>query len=560
MKYLKSILFLTSVFLLISPYNINAKDDILVAQGLNLEKVYVKTKRERVSIPNPHLALDCFDCHKKGGVKLKEKKKRRIRSRYSSKVGGLIDDLIKLCNSCHEGENLHPVDVNPMKSSLKIHPPNFLPLGKGKKHKNKILCTTCHDIHAKESAFKLLRGFPGTKEAGYARFKERQDFCKACHGDNLIKRSPHKGDERSCRFCHVSDPRKVDKPRDTVRLDIVKRCNFCHAKLEEAHFLAVNAFADKTLQDEIPNIDVPFIGGQITCVTCHDQHWKSDLPHKLRPNYVAFAERSVRINPHWTGTFCLACHDKPPKKGEPVSFLFDGDFVQVCNRCHETEEAAADIHPVDFEVPDYILETMPADFKLSEGNVITCVTCHDLTYQTTINNPMRDKNPKFLRGGPYLDRSDICYECHQRETYERMSPHNQLDENGEIMEEKCLFCHSSRPDVEVVGIDKVKFTGNPAEYCYGCHQGKEEGHPVGTTHNGVEPTEDRIKCIKKTEKKFKALMPLFDDKVFCGTCHNPHQKGVLKGAAARGAGAASRLRFSAGYQICVACHCDKGGM
>ena len=324
--------------------------------------------------------------------------------------------------------------------------------------------------------------------------------------------------------------------------------------------MAVNAFADKALQEDIPKIGLPFIGDKITCVTCHDQHWKSNLPHKLRPEYVAFAERSTRINPQWTGTFCLACHDKFPKKGEQVTFLFDGDIVQVCNRCHETEEATADIHPVGVEVPPEMKQNIPKDFKLEDGEIITCATCHDLTYQTTLNNPMRYKNPTFLRGGPYLDRSDICYTCHQRESYERMSPHEQIDNNGEIIESKCLFCHASRPDVKVVGIDRVKFTGNPSEYCHGCHQGKQEGHPVGTTHSGQKPSKERMACIKKTEKKKNIILPLYDDKLFCGTCHNPHQRGVLEGAAAKGAGTASRLRLSAGYQICVACHCDMGGL
>ncbi len=527
--------------------------------GLDLEKIVSKTLRKKRPVPNPHRSFECTECHKKGKVKLKLKSKKRSKKRSTRKSVGPIKDIIALCNDCHEGENLHPVDTNPMESEFEISPPAFLPLGKGK-YKDKIVCTTCHDIHAKASAFKLLRGFYGSKGYKVAKLEGRQDLCRSCHGENLIKRSPHKGDERACKFCHVTDPRKVDKPQTTVRLDIVRRCNFCHDKLAEGHFLAVNAFADKALQDEIPNIDVPFIGGEITCVTCHDQHWKSNLPHKLRPAFVAFAEKSVRINPHWTGTFCLACHDKPPRKGEPVSFLFDGDFVQVCNRCHKTEEATADIHPVNIEVPDDMKSAIPKNFKLSKDNLITCVTCHELKFQTTVNNPLRRKNPKFLRDGPYPSRSDICYRCHVRETYERMSPHDQLDENGEVIESKCLFCHSSRPDVNVVGIDKVKFAGDVSEFCYGCHPGKEENHPVNVTHHGRLPSKGRLKCIKISEKKRKLLLPLYNGEVFCGTCHNPHQEGVQKGVAATGAGTVNRLRLTGGYEICVACHCDKGGL
>lgn len=555
-KYILLILLIAGALVIFSQRRSESLDRG-TAEGLNLENVISKNVKKKVSIENPHLSFECLDCHKKEKIKIKTGKLRRKRRRSSRKRVGPIPDVIKLCNSCHEGENLHPVDVNPEESELKITPPKFLPLGKGK-YEDKIVCTTCHDIHVKRSADKLLRGFKGTKSAKVAGFEERQDFCRSCHGEKLIERSPHKGDKRACRFCHVSDPTKAENPEKTVRLDIVKRCNFCHAKLEGAHFLAVNAFADKALKDEIADIDLPFIGGEITCVTCHDQHWNSTLAHRLRPAFVAFAEKSVRINPHWSGTFCLSCHDKQPVKGEPVSFLFDGDFVKVCNRCHKTEEATADIHPVNIKVPPDMMKNVPKDFQLAGGDTITCVTCHELKYQTSINNPLRRINPKFLRGGPYESRSDICYICHVR--YEQMSPHDQLDKNGEILEAVCLFCHSSRPDVDVLGIEKVKFNGNVAEYCYGCHVGKDEKHPVNATHNGLVPSKERLDCINKTAKKLRMVFPLYEGEIFCGTCHNPHQRGVLKGAAGVGAGKKNRLRLPSGFEICVACHCDKGDL
>jgi hypothetical protein len=496
------------------------------AEGLGLDKIITKSAKEVVAVSNPHLEFECTECHKKRKKKKKKKKKR------SRKVEPILD-VNELCDSCHEGDNLHPVGINPRKSASKIKTPPFLPLGKGK-YKKKIVCTTCHDIHLKKSAYSLLRGFINTKSYKKAKFKDRRDLCKACHGDKLIERSPHDGDEKACRFCHDEDPDEADDPMATVRSDIVKRCNICHAMLEGAHFLAVNVFADKALQGEIPDIDLPFIGGEITCVTCHDQHWSSKLPHMLRPAYVEFAEKSIRINPHWTGTFCLSCHDKLPKEGEEPTYLFDGDTIKMCNRCHETEEASANIHPVGIVVSPEIKKVMPEDFKLAEGDIITCETCHDLKYQTDINSPMRKKNPQFLRGGPYYDRSDICYTCHKKESYERMTPHQQLDEDGNVIESKCMFCHSSMPDEKVVGIKKVEFSGDVSEYCYGCHQGKEIKHPVNVTHNAIEPSEERADCIKMAEKKLRVQFPLYEGMLFCGTCHNPHQAGVLSGAAGKG--------------------------
>jgi hypothetical protein len=517
---------------------------------LDLENTISKMEVEKAVYDNPHLELECEDCHEKGVSKFTKKKGAKLK----------FADVVKLCNSCHEGANLHPVGVNPYKVKPKITPPTYLPLGKKGKYKDRVICTTCHDIHMRRTDNNILRGFKGSSESIYARFKNHQDFCRACHKKALSKRSPHKGDKKACSFCHISDPKSTDKPETTVRLDIVKRCNFCHMKLEGAHFLAVNAFADKALKDDIKNLDLPFIGGKTTCVTCHDQHFKSKLPHKLRPEYVAFAEKSIRINPHWRGTFCLSCHDKMPKKGETPTFLFDGDIIKVCNRCHDTEEATADIHPVGMVPSDDETISIPKEFELTNG-VLTCATCHDLKTQTELNEEERKRNPLFLRGGPYYDRTDICFKCHNPEAYGQQSPHIQLDNNGEVIESRCLFCHSSRPDVEVKGIRPKMFKGDVSTFCYGCHAGKEENHPVGVTHLGRDPSEERRDCIKKTEKQEKGLiLPLYEDRLFCGTCHNPHQKGVLKGAASSGAGKQHKLRLPKGYEMCVACHCDKGNL
>jgi hypothetical protein len=549
----KSIILVTlSLFLLVvcsSDSFAKNEEDKDKDEGLNLTKVVSKMKKEKIAKPNPHKKLKCKKCHVKSVTKITPKKQARLR--YKGNV-------VKICNSCHKGENLHPVGVDPAKVKVPIKVPRYLPLGIGK-YKNKVICTTCHEIHVEKSSENLLRGFQWTTAARYAKFKTHQDFCFSCHKDALTKRSPHEGDDKSCVFCHMNDPEEADAPEATVRLDIIKRCNFCHMKLEDAHFLAVNAFADKTLQEKIPDLNLPFVGGKITCVTCHDQHFESKELHKLRTEFIRFAEQSVRIDLHWTGTFCLGCHDKLPAEGGKPTFLFDNDITAMCNRCHETEEATADIHPVDFEPEASDFVTIPAEFPLWDG-LLTCTTCHDLSTQTKIDQEERRKNPTFLRGGPYKSRNDICFKCHNPETYEQQSPHIQLDNRGNIIEEKCLFCHSSRPDVAVVGLTAKIFEGDASTFCYGCHQGKEEGHPIGVTHQNVLPTPDRIECMKKTEKKKKLALPLFDGRVFCGTCHNPHQEGVLKGTAAVGAGKAKKLKLPSGYQMCVACHCDKGSL
>jgi predicted CXXCH cytochrome family protein len=55
-----------------------------------------------------------------------------------------------------------------------------------------------------------------------------------------------------------------------------------------------------------------------------------------------------------------------------------------------------------------------------------------------------------------------------------------------------------------------------------------------------------------------AELPLDGERIFCGTCHNPHEKGVIqRREAAAGAGEEYFLRLDGGYPLCVTCHKDK---
>jgi predicted CXXCH cytochrome family protein len=53
-------------------------------------------------------------------------------------------------------------------------------------------------------------------------------------------------------------------------------------------------------------------------------------------------------------------------------------------------------------------------------------------------------------------------------------------------------------------------------------------------------------------------LPLYNDVIFCGTCHNPHQKGVIqREEAIAGAGERYFLRLNGGKELCLVCHHDK---
>jgi predicted CXXCH cytochrome family protein len=64
--------------------------------------------------------------------------------------------------------------------------------------------------------------------------------------------------------------------------------------------------------------------------------------------------------------------------------------------------------------------------------------------------------------------------------------------------------------------------------------------------------------VPERAKAQHAELPLDGDRIFCGTCHNPHEKGVIQRRdASAGAGEEHFLRLNGGYHLCVTCHKDK---
>ena len=263
------------------------------------------------------------------------------------------------------------------------------------------------------------------------------------------------------------------------------------------------------------------------------------------------------VNPHWTGKDCIECHleDYPEEKGAPLQF--DGDSIKLCNRCHLTEFARTDIHPVGVPLLDEMKKNMPKNFPLEDGKV-GCLTCHDPLPPMKEDFARQKVDPAFLRGGPYEVLVKFCFFCHRKEEYKKTNPHIQLDEQGQIDKDRCLFCHASLPDpAKAQTIGEVTFKSELALYCVSCHPEQKSGHPSRADHLVTLPgfLQDSIPVELETAK---VELPLDGDRIFCGTCHNPHEKGVIQRKEAQaGAGEPDFLRLDGGYDLCVICHTDK---
>jgi len=530
-KY-RAVLFCLTLFLMnASPAAGRGGSD---ARGLNLQLhkgVLLPSVEIDPSIDDPHDG-ECETCHAGEGETSGGK---------PLKTG---DDSIGLCLDCHPGSNLHPVNIPVPKE---VDPAAFgIPLGKGALE-GKITCLTCHYVHGDSYERALLRARDDSDG------RRMDTLCSVCHSDRLKEKSPHSAAGDTCRLCHMNPPREGEGLR-SLGPDVQATCNFCHNALDNRHYLAVNPFSDEYILSEMMEADIPLLNGQFTCVSCHNPHAVESRKKLLREDYLFLAGISKKINPHWRDVMCIACHEGEPRRGAAL-LKEGGDLIRLCYRCHAFKYSRNDIHPVNM-VPSRFV-TIPPEMPLKGGRV-TCETCHDSSLQEGGDriHSLGRSNPKFLRGG-FTTRREFCFRCHGQEDIRYLNAHDQLDAEGRKKSITCIFCHSAVPD-EAAGGYLMQFDEETVnDLCLLCHPVFYQGdHPLAP--HFVTPSQEIMEAIDTSEERLGVTFPLFDDKVVCITCHNPHQEGVIEDrAAAEGAGTAKRLRVAEGRSMCRGCHLSK---
>jgi predicted CXXCH cytochrome family protein len=262
------------------------------------------------------------------------------------------------------------------------------------------------------------------------------------------------------------------------------------------------------------------------------------------------------INPHWTGKYCEECHTSKNPQQKNALLQFAGDPIKLCDRCHSRACVTVQSHSIEVQVSKDMERRFPSGWPLNKGNV-SCLTCHDALLQMHDDFSVQWMNPNFLRGAPYKKKTDFCFTCHPKEQFQKTNPHQQIDGQGKIIEKNCLVCHETVPNTsQQKGISAVSLKEPIASLCIGCHP----GHP--TSHRGgagqLTLTEEMRRALVDRGKALQVELPLINDRLFCGTCHNPHEKGVIQRADAQGgAGEKYFLRLNGGYDLCVTCHAEK---
>ena len=424
---------------------------------------------------NPHAALDCNYCHS-------DTPRFGVDTRETVSFWRAEGDEPQLCERCHGPEaNFHPLGVVPGPEHLGTRTPLNLPLGTSEDVRGQVVCITCHFVHAADADWALLRGFPGSNDAGA--FATWQDLCRDCHGAGLEKRSPHAGDNRSCAFCHSTKPLPGQKAMLTPVAG--RLCEFCHGSKGEAHYAGVNPF--KSPQQ---------------CTGCHDPHLGKDRPARLRAGYFDAIRDTVTLNPHRKRTLCFACH----ADGKPGA-LRGGSMVALCQRCHGSGEIPGMSHPMAKVPAGY---TIPQGWPVTDG-ALTCLTCHFPGHVAGAVAGRPDEPPgapHLLRGGEAGSPAAVCVRCHARDQWAGKNPHREA-----AREKKgCALCHVKQP---VWGQDRagtVSLVADVNILCLACHDRAD--HPGGIRHTVT---------LTAAMPVVPELLPLGTGRrITCATCHNPH--------------------------------------
>ena len=428
-------------------------------------------------------------------------------------------DVESVCMQCHDPFTRHPLNVAVDDSKLEsagMELPLILKDGK-----TYITCLSCHHFHGMESKRYLLRY---EDYSGAGRF---ESLCFGCHMEDSLKgMSPHNIIESNCVLCHSKMPDSGETISRQELKEMDRRCDFCHGLVEDDHYRSIDPLADLQLDLRLQETELSIINGEYVCFSCHDSHGETGQGKKLLTDrYLALVGVSRKIDPHWKNVMCVTCHLGKPSKGESKLRL-NGDVNRLCVRCHNSEIAKVFLHPVGCDPSEKV--HIPEDMPLVDGK-ITCETCHKSSLQETgedISVALR-ANSSFLRFED-MNPEEFCFRCHIKRFFSKVNVHQQLDDSGEPKNEMCSGCHFVMPEDDGDPTFTTGWDRDPKEFCLLCHRKDvyEMDHPVGP--HLVEPSRDVLYTLLDAEFKIGAPLPLYDDRVTCTTCHDPHQKGVLK--------------------------------
>lgn len=235
-----------------------------------------------------------------------------------------------------------------------------------------------------------------------------------------------------------------------------------------------------------------------------------------------------------------------PDKSNPHTAGLSEDWD--CGECHPTDAINALIHPMFNLNPKSPQMALPENFPLSSSTEMTCFTCHASSKRQTRSNRA------FLRGGPYRREIEFCYNCHSKENYIKINPHQQLREDGSVNSTVCLHCHARQPTATDHPLIASEMHADMKSTCNKCHA----LHTHEQNHYGKNITTSKkatLKQYEKTQKRYNIKLPLSQsNEIQCHTCHYIHGSLGIDAVVYEGSEENQHFLRLPKENLCYACH------
>lgn len=493
-----------------------------------------------------------------------------------------------ICSSCHN-DKVNPNSLEYVKGLLN-HPINIrhedqkevletIHAGGIYGKDNEVICLTCHSPHKGKTKSLLIEK------------NDKSSLCLSCHAnkDTVIKTKHDMmtidgfrtkdgktaAEKGTCESCHAPHGWAVKLPAHGEDM-VSKGCLSCH---EEGRIAAKKVISDKLFnhpvgkslkKDMKQSEKLPLFSkilrfltevkkgdetsAIVTCATCHDVHGKAEnflrAEAKTGALCITCHDEKQMVNKTVHGNdkldkSCLSCHKVHNSENKRLLTKPDNDGCLDCHKPGGSAEKSLigeHSHPVGMQVT----RTLNEHFKLAEGGMFTCVSCHDP--HASSKNEFVKKD--FLRGG-YADGDAFCSACHETQKDVKGSDH---DIRKAETDQVCAQCHSVHNAKAKQNIMTLEYAyKDKDDSCKVCHMEKGladkkivmDGHKLGKT----EMHEKYGKYL--TEKDG-------DYYIYCSSCHTVHNNGPKKGDEGdiRNSFLNTKLTEKNG-NFCAGCHEDK---
>ena len=408
------------------------------------------------------------------------------------------------CLSCHEIRvskdvtRVKLLTAVPYKLCLTCHGDKDAAQIKGHVHQPAVRdCLTCHDPHASDNKYQLLKATSGDK---------KDNLCLSCHtqGTNVpAKGSRHAALDMGCETCHVTHKTGAESTLEN---------QFHLAKSAPALCVDCHDPKDASLQKAHQN--QPF--GTANCLQCHDPHQSASPKLMAKFQHPPFADKTcelchapakdgkVVLTRTDTKALCVTCHDEQAKKIETAKVPHPGAQAGECLDCHNPHASP-----------------QPGLPKTDAVNI--CLGCH--TDIAELGKKKVHHQPAFLQG---------CATCH-----EGHGSDNQHLLRTASVNKLCLECHG--PDAKAKKLEDAHlvtiFDGKvrlPEDYFakvvklplkYGLGHPTDR-HPVSDVMDptDVSKVKSAISCLSCHQPHSSAQANLLvkdqaNNMVFCSSCH-----------------------------------------